>query len=668
MRTSRKASTIRLVLVGIILLMLTGSSSWLNPQVAFAESNNVITGKNKIVFTMGSNEITFNEVKTKTEVPITVAKGVSYVQFKTIAKLSGFKVSYDSITKSSVATNKNNKITFKQGSSESTLNDRIYYVAGAPYTKDGNLMVPIKTWAEMTRSNISVNGKIITLTWDTAPLAYFSVNEQKIVAGQTKVTINDQSSSLYGFDIIAEEWIGKQTIYNELGFHTITRKVKDERGVWSVPYTVQIYVVKPNEAPIAAFVTDKNTYKLGEPVIYTNKSKDDTAIKTNNWTGNEPAFFTSGKHLVTLTIVDEEGLTSTTSKEITVLDEVLYTKDQFYLNFTEIGNKYPIDSGLALRIAAAPYTITPEDVTLVRTNSPALVMGPAIDYTDTLSGRVRFNIHKQNGAQQDLELHLIVTNENTETAYIDEDYFSAAGPSSYETTSVKTAEKRYLAQLLDNQPAKQIVLLPGQSYDLLKRDGSSAMKKNQTMTVFAEYTVPENLPLKFTLIVTEENTDEIAALTTLQQTASDTKQVRGTFENGNSVITTDKVLGSKGADKLILGDKVYDRLLQGIDAVTGKAVTNWDNDGVYYKLQLEVAPNTAIIVNPRGGKYGGSFIVNDKIIEQSQYSLLQGPNESIILHRTDNKQETVTLKFLVPPSSTMPLNFLFLPIPSLTNS
>ncbi|URN92485.1 MAG: stalk domain-containing protein [Candidatus Pristimantibacillus lignocellulolyticus] len=670
MKKSLKASARRLVLFGIIFLMFTSSTSWLNPQLAIADTNNVITGKNKIVLTVGNKDIFFNGEKTTTKEPITVVKGTSYIPFKTIATLYGFKVSYDSKSKSSVASNKSNKIIFKQGSTEATVNNRTYYPE-APYMKDGSLMVPIKTWAEMTYSKVSVSGNTITLTWDTAPQAYFRVNEQKIVAGQTVVTISDLSSSLYGFDIVAEEWIGKQTVYNELGFHTLTRRVKDERGVWSLPYSVQIYVVKPNEAPIAAFTTDKNTYKLGEPVIYTNKSKDDTPIKVNNWTGNEPAFFTPGEKTVTLTVVDEDGVTSTASKEITVLDEVLYTKDQFYLNFTDIGNKFPIDSALALRIAPTSYTITPEDVTIVRTNSPGLVMGPAIDYSDTLSGRVRFNVHKQNGAKQDLELHLMVTNENKETVYMDQNYYAGAGPSSYVSIGGKQATKSYLQSIANNLTPTQIALLPGKTYELVGA-GNSAMHTNQTMSFYAEYTIPEDLPLKFTLMVTEQRTDELAAIKILQQSANDPKQVRGTFENGNRNITTNKVLGAKGSDKLIFGDKgdkAFDQLLQGIDAVTDNAVTNSDNGGVLYKLQLQVAPNTAIVLNPRGGQYGGAFLVNDEIVDiMPRNSYLEGPTEASILYRTGSKQESVFLMFLAPPGSNMPLNLLFIPIPQLTSS
>jgi len=670
MRKFLKAMTTRLALLGIISLMLTGATSWLNPQVVNANSNFAVTGKDKIVFTMDSKVITFNGTKSTTDVPISVVKGVSYIQFKTIAKLYGFNVSYDSSTKSSVASLKNNKISFKQDSSIVNFNGKNIKATGATYTKSGNLMVPIRAWADMTGSTISVKGKQVILDWNSAPLATFVVNEKKIFAGETTITTTDRSSSKLGFAIVAEEWTGKQAIYNAPGQYKITHKVKDERGVWSDPFTVTISVLKANEAPIAAFTTDKDTYKLGEPVVYTNKSTDDVGITRNTWTGNEPTFFTPGKYTITLTVLDAGGLTSTTSKEITVLDEVLYTKDQFYLNFTKIGNKFPIETSLALEIAASPYSIAPEDITITRTNSPEKLLGPAIDYTDTLSGKVRFNVHKQNGAQQELELHLIVTNENSETAYIDVNNYAAAGPATYVTTSGKTAVKRYLQQLLDNEPAQQIALLPGQSYDLFD-DGSKPLKTNQTRTIFAEYTVPEDLPLKFTLIVTEKDADPIAVLPTLQQSEHDTKHVRGTFAHGNRMITADKVLGANGADKLILGDKgekAYDQLLQGIDAITGEAVTNWGNGGVLYKLQLEVAPNTAIVLNPRGGHYGGSFIVNDKVVELLSNSIIQGPSEAGFLHRTGNKQESVTLMFLVSPGSNMPLNLLFLPLPSLTTT
>jgi len=640
-----------------------GSSHLLPSNIAYANVQVQSTGSDSFILQENSNDIIFNGNTVSSDEPLAVTKGVSYIQFKTIANLYGFKISYDSKTKESIATSNTTTISFKANSDVVKVNGKNIKAAGTVYTNNGYLMIPVRTWANITNSSVSSKNGTVTLNWNTTPKAIFSIGETRIVAGETKVTYTDHATSPANYQIVAEEWTGKQEIFDTPGVYTISRRVQDSRGVWSAPYSLNITVLKPNEPPVANFTTNKTTYKLGEPVIYTNTSTDDGIIVRNTWTGNDPAYFEPGTHTIKLEVQDEFGLTSNVTKQIEVVDEVMYTKEQFYLNFTQPGGKMPISSSQALGIAAVPYKITPDNMTIVRTNSPELLIGQYIDYSDTISGKVRFNIHKKNGLKDPLMLHLIVTNETDEVGYIQTDKYSHAGPATYVSTSGKTAVTRFLNQTIDNESGKAIALQPGESIELFPKGSLSPIKHTQTMSIFAEY--KSSIPLRYTLVVTDPDKDAIESMDTLIQSELDMKHVRATFKGGNRTITTDKVLGQNGPDKLVFGDTVNDTILEGIDAITGSPVTNFGNGGVFYKIDLDVAPETAIVLNPRGGHYAGAFIVNNKVVQLTSNSILQGPSEAGFLHRTGKTQEKVELAFIVAPGSNLPINLLFLPLPDL---
>jgi len=666
---------LKIVTASVAVLSITAapfiqSNDNARPFTAYAAQSSVdqhqaleLTGNDRFQFTKNSTLIYVNGVPTASDEALTVVKGTTFVQFKTIAKLYGYQVSYDSNTKESIASNGSHKIAFKQGESTLTVDGKKINAGGKTFTSNGHLMVPLRAWSNATGSTLQVNGSYITLALNTLPKANFSVNERTIIAGETTVTIKDQATSTGGYRIVDEKWEGLQEKYATPGQYTITRQVKDSRGVWSEPYSVTITVNKPNVAPTANFSTNKTTYKRGEPIIYSNLSTDDGKIVRNTWTGNDPAFFKAGTYTVKLEVQDDFGAVSSVEKQITVTDEVMYTRDQFYLNFAAQGDKIPVDSGFSLTLPSIAYDIVSEDITSVRTNSPEQLTGAAIDYSDMISGAVRFNIHKQNIAEQPLELHLVATNDSDLPTTVTTNRFVYAGPVTHVSTAGKTAAGRFLEKLLEPLQPETITLQPGESVELIKN--VPAITPAKTLTIFGEYYSPD--PILYTLVVTEKNGDGIASLDTLSQSEHDGKHIRGTFKGGNRDIIVNKVLGENRGEKLVLGDKVqeYDKLLTGVDAVTGEQIINYGNGGVVYNLDLEIAPHTAVLLNPRGGHYGGALIVNDHVVPLTSNSILKGQEEAGFIYRSGNYQESINIKYIVAPGSNMPLHLMFVPVPSL---
>ena len=624
-----------------------------------------LTGNDQFQFNRDSNVFYVNGVAVNANEKVEVIKGTTYVQFRSIATAFGFKVGYDSTAKESIATKGSLTIAFKQTESTMKVNGTAKNAGAEIISRNGNLMIPIRAWANATGSQLKVNGTQLNLSWNIAPKANFSIDQSKIIAGETFITVSDHSTASFENSIEEEKWEGLEDIYYEPGEYTITRYVRDSSGFWSEPYSVTIKVERPNEPPVADFTTNKVRYRIGEPVYYTNRSYDDDKIISNTWTGNDRAFFKPGTYTIKLEVQDSDKVTTSVEKQITVIDEVMYTEEQFYLNFSEPGDKIPVNPGLSLTLPSYKYGIQSEDITTVRTNSPEQITEAAIDYTDTITGAVRFNIHKQNISDRPLELHLVATNDTASPTKITKNHYSYAGPATYVSQAGKTAAMRYLEELLTPVQPEEITLQPGESIELLV--GLPAITAGKTMTVFSEYYSAS--PIRYNLVVTEKNGSGIEGLTTLQQSAHDGKHIRGTFAGGDREIIVNDVLGYK-AEKLVLGDKPqdFDKLLVGVDAITGQEVINYGNGGTVYHLNLRVAPNTAILLNPRGGHYGGAIIVNDQLVPITKNSILSGQSEAAFLHRTGKYRETVSFSYVVAPGSNMPLHMMFVPVPSLDAS
>lgn len=73
------------------------------------------------------------------------------------------------------------------------------------------------------------------------PVAQFSVSDTKVDQGET-VVFHDESFDPDGDKLVEFEWSGKQRAYFKEGTYPVTLKVKDSRGKWSEPFTVEIEV------------------------------------------------------------------------------------------------------------------------------------------------------------------------------------------------------------------------------------------------------------------------------------------------------------------------------------------------------------------------------------------------------------------------------------------
>ena len=620
-------------------------------------------GRHVLELARDSDIMRFDGAEIRIAQPVTYVEGTAYVPLKSVAPVFGFTVGYDGITREAIAKSDKLEIRFRDGSPDITVNGSAAQAPGPVFIRNGSMMVPLRMLANLADGRIEVSGRSITVRWGTAlPSAAFEVGPEEIHAGQTEVVYTDKAGHPDGLPIVEEIWDGRYDIFPEAGTYTVTRRVMDAEGSWSEPYSVTIRVLPPNLPPVADFATDKTTYRIGEPVRYTDLSADDEdAIVRRAWTGNEPAFFEPGEKRIELEVEDRHGLKHRVSKTITVSDEVLYTKEEFDKLFTEAGGKYAISPGEALTYEPVEYAIAKESVRLLKSNSPEFLKAAGVAYDTIESGRARILIYNQSSLPYNVRMYLVATNINGAAVDLAIGAHGIGGPATYSATAGKMSTLRYLDAVSRGVTGETVRILPKQSVILLADKLSAApIKPDQVISVYADLHSSDDI--RYRIVVVPEGVDPLEALDALPLLARDGVHVRGTFDNADRTITVNGQLG-RTKQRLVFGDGKYDPYLYGIDDGTGTNELNYGNFGVLYRMKLDVAPRTLISLNPRGGHYAGAFVVNGRIVEVTKGSILKNQGEAAVLHRTGSTAETVEILFTPANGSNLPIVLMFEPLP-----
>ncbi|MGO4106722.1 stalk domain-containing protein [Paenibacillus sp. YAF4_2] len=624
-------------------------------------------GQNQLILLQKTKQMYHNGKLYLAAQPLTELKGTTYISATAIAGRLGATVQYDASKKEYILRDATRELRYAVNKSSYTVNGTRMTFTGTPFVQNGSLMIPLRSVLSpfgITLSSIPAEKKLV-LKWTIKPIAKFTVSPSVIYAGQTEVTYADQSSQPSGAAIVNERWEGKQTMFAEAGTYKVTKWVQDANGVWSDPYSVMVNVLPQNMPPEARFATDKSYYKMGELIQYNDISSDDeNKITKREWTNNAKAFFEPGEQTVTLKVTDSHGLTSEFSQNVTITSESLYTKQEFDQLYTDQGEKFTIDGASVLKLPTQPYTVVNTgQQTFIRSNSPEMINDEGIYYQDTASGNVRFLIHNQNNRPNPVKVYIVATNENSTAATVTDERIGLGGPAPYVTQAGKAATANYLLSRTTN-PVGTVTTIPaGQSRVVLSPLSSKEVVNGRILTMYADVTT--SAPIKFSVIVVDASKDVLQALPQLPILPRDGKHVRGTFENANRSINVLQTIGDVPS-RMILADKVVDTRLSGYDVLTGEAMSNDGNNGAMYVLNLwHVKPHTLIALNPRGGHYGGAFLINNKLVYATNTTILSNANEAGVLYRTGDTEEAVTIAFTPASGSNLPINLLFLPLPEL---
>jgi hypothetical protein len=623
------------------------------------------SGEEVLLIRRDSDVLVHNGTEYKMSQPAKVVDGALYVPARALAERLRLGIVYDAKSKSYRFVFEPTNTELRVTPGQQTYAKNGSKVQGAPaFVDKDTLMVPVRVFAEVFGLRLAADssGKEVRLSRRGLPVAAFELTPDHAHAGETVVGYKDLAEHPLGLRIVAEEWQGLQERYDTPGEYVITRRVQDENGVWSEPYSVTLEVLPPNQPPRAYFTTDKVVYKQGEWVEYRNYSYDDEGrIAEVEWDGAENGFFEPGEKTITLRVTDEHGATSEYTRTITVTDELLYTREQFPIVYGKPGDKFTIRGSDVPNLPKVAYTLHEfTDIPLFRSNSPELIVQDGIYYSDELSGEIRFMLHHQSKSSERKRIWLIATNPGDQPANVYLDRVAVAGPHEYVTTTGKTAAIRYLQARLDPVKTRSIALEPGESRVIAEETGASPIKPEQVITAYAD--VRTDAPIRFSVVVAGEKDDPIARFGELPLLASDGVHNRGTFRPATRILAANQWVGGQ-MSRLVLSDNSTDPWVVGIDMISGEPKTNSGNYGILYVIRLNsVLPNTGIVVNARGGHYSGAFAVNGRVVPVTEHSHLRDPNEAAILYKTGDEAESVEIVFTPASGSFLPINLLFVPL------
>lgn len=598
--------------------------------------------------------------------PVISLNGRTFLPFSSIAARYGYKISYNAKTKESIATGTQHTLVFKIGSDVATRDGVQTKLAGPTFVSKGYLMVPLRSWGEMSDSTIAVVGKQITLKWSSIvippkPTAEFEVQPTEIYAEQTMVTYIDHGTNATGQPFVDERWENRMDIFPTAGTYIVTRQVEDSNGVWSDPYSVTVTVKAPNLPPVADFTTDKTQYRIGENITYTDISTDDeNAIVHSTFTGNAKVFFEPGDKAVMLEVEDNHGMKTQVTKMVTITNEVLYTKDDYERLFTAPGDIYSIDGSAVLKFATNKYTIQSEPAQMVRSNSPETLLQEGVAYHAQMTGKVRFMFHNVNKIGYSVTVHLLATNMGNSAARVNKAAIGMGGPTASPELAGKLSTSRYLSSLATNPEPVWTTIAPGETREILPDIAKVPLKPNESFSSYAD--IFSDKELQYTVVVTAVGKDPVAELPNLPVMPRDGIHTRGTFYNADRTIEISDILGNT-PEMVKIGDMVIDPFLDGIDETTGNLEYNKGNYGVLYRMHLShVAPHTLISLNPRGGLYTGAFMINGQLVTVSS---LRNNTQATVLYRTGDKEEAVDIVFTVASGAYLPVAMLFTQLPQL---
>ncbi|WP_256758489.1 copper amine oxidase N-terminal domain-containing protein [Cohnella sp. WQ 127256] len=648
---------IMILLVAIMLVPTTAL-----PASAASTTTTAKADQDVLVLTRNSNKVTLNGKAGKLAQPLAEKKGVTYVPARSLADQIYAKVSYDAKKKEYTIKNEVTDIRLTVGRKNYSVNGTVYQ-GNAAYVEKGTLMVPLQLYVMNFGLKMDTNSKAktITLMWNVLPVAKFAVTPTEVYAQQTPVSYKSMAYHPKGLSIVDERWEGNLEIFDQAGEAKITHWVQDAKGVWSEPYTVSITVRPPNQPPVANFVTDKTSYKIGEWINYSDLSTDDENRITNvSWVNREDGFFQAGEQTVSIIVTDAHGEVSEYSQKIMIEDVVLHTKEQFPIVYSNVGDKIEMNGKAVVDLPTIPYTVNSYHQTLMRSNSPELIKEDGIYYTDTATDKVRFLVHNENSTTVAKRVYVIATNNNAEAAEVYVDNVGVGGPSLYVSSTGKQAVGKFLESRQTMKPSVKIDIPAGESRMLFPEQSANPLNPGYVLTLYGD--VHTDSMIQFSVVVVGADEDVIKRLPELPLLNRDGKHIRGTFEMANRSIVVNKPIGEI-KERMIVADKVVDSRLSGTDMTNGDTMSNDGNNGALYMMTFtNVLPNTAILINPRGGHYSGAFNVNGQIVYTTAKSILKNANESAILYKTGDVAENVSIVFTPASGSNLPINLLFIPL------
>lgn len=314
---------------------------------------------------------------------------------------------------------------------------------------------------------------------------------------------------------------------------------------------------------------------------------------------------------------------------------------------------------------AAKIKITADGPTLLFSDSPEMVKATGIMYRDTVQGKARLFFHHVNDTPVEKKVAIVFRNKGTKDSEIT---FGRKGISKPDYDYLRAGKEVQIEYFSKNNP-QSIIIPAGQSREILTNSGVK-LQYNQLLTGMLDFTC--DLPIEVTVLMLPVEEDVFAAAYSYSVLPTDSGEVlRGTFPAADRNVTLtwsfkpeeNKVLG------LVLADNDADPYARGLDATTGKEVTNYGNYGVIYNFSYRIKGDqkSKIRFNPWGGWFAGAGLLktgdNEKLTLFPPKATAFGKKgtETIVIAESSGYSDGQII-FSPPGSSNLPIRIFFEPV------
>lgn len=312
---------------------------------------------------------------------------------------------------------------------------------------------------------------------------------------------------------------------------------------------------------------------------------------------------------------------------------------------------------------------------LFYSDDPETVEEYGILYQDSLNaGNNRVYLYHVNGLSASAKISAVIHNIGEETANVTITRKSLPAPSTNYCLVGRAAGKLFYDNIAMPQP-----FTIGAGETVLFDPELDALSVSQNQLVSALYDFTSDQPTRITSLMLPSGADTLEQFASLGFSENDGLGRQGTFPS-NSRISPEpypyKTSDGIKVFEIASNPKYtsYDLPIAGLDAESGEATVLPGNFAVTYTIQVNVTSDDgrsmALLMNPRGGAYGGYFRTTFPLKNHPEGILV--PESSLVVANTAeagiialiepaSEPQLLTLDFMPAGSSSLPIHILMVP-------
>jgi PKD repeat protein len=416
----------------------------------------------------------------------------------------------------------------------------------------------------------------------------------------------------------------------------------------------------PNVKPVAKFTVDKESYRLGEPIRYSNVSYDPkgSALKSSDWIGNAHAIFTPGLYKVSLTVTDSLGNVSDTySRNILVNDEPYLDEFEHKVYYEPVG-AYVEEKEADLRkyLRGLPQLVKkeskPTDRPLIVSDSPETFTEKGFLYQEKVNGKARLYATHVNGTTQKMQFAILVRNPDpSRSVTIKTTHQGEVYPSIYANLIGNEAT----IEFLQNAQRPQTMVLGPQETTYYK--AMPDFYPGQGINALYDVETDGDVYFSFVAMDMTDDLEKIGMYPRLDYTGN----VRGTF-SGSEVQWSMDASAVTRPTSFAIGDGTSDKFVTGTDFYTKQPSLNLGNYGVVYKIRIDAPPAMSVLVLPRGGVFKGPFKVNGSMVQTPPSGVMMDYQGYTIIAKTNGTEPSLDIEFSPASGSAFPVDVILYPL------